>query len=209
LGRQREWTFLLLYPSCHTVNLTTQYQLCGLSRLCYFLARDGFCPRQLSLLGDRLVYPNGIILPVSCCFSRYLPKAIILYAFTPSQVDGTHGSNSGHHWQASALMNGLGSHCYSSRSGSRDDEVPRESLSGNPLLVSICSHSSSQCMAERLSIQGLPPRSYVPRPKAEVVTHPAVVVIGQLNRGTLEALRMDCCYSRCILQTLQQQWRQL
>ena len=31
-------------------------------RLCYFLARDGFCPRQLSLLGDRLVYSNGIIL---------------------------------------------------------------------------------------------------------------------------------------------------
>ena len=31
-------------------------------RLCYFLARDGFCPRQLSLLGERLVYSNGIIL---------------------------------------------------------------------------------------------------------------------------------------------------
>src|SRR3989304_2897729 len=28
-------------------------------RLCYFLARDGFLPRQLSLLGDRLVYSNG------------------------------------------------------------------------------------------------------------------------------------------------------
>ncbi|MGH2416344.1 MAG: APC family permease, partial [Microcystaceae cyanobacterium] len=29
-------------------------------RLGYFLARDGFLPRQLSLLGDRLVYANGI-----------------------------------------------------------------------------------------------------------------------------------------------------
>jgi amino acid transporter len=35
-------------------------------RLCYFLARDGFLPRQLSLLGDRLVYSNGIILLSSC-----------------------------------------------------------------------------------------------------------------------------------------------
>ena len=33
-------------------------------RLCYFLARDGFLPRQLSLLGDRLVYSNGITLLV-------------------------------------------------------------------------------------------------------------------------------------------------
>lgn len=31
-------------------------------RLCYFLARDGFLLRQLALLGDRLVYENGIIL---------------------------------------------------------------------------------------------------------------------------------------------------
>ncbi|HIK07932.1 MAG TPA: hypothetical protein IGS40_25130 [Trichormus sp. M33_DOE_039] len=28
-------------------------------RLCYFLARDGFLPRQLSLLGDRLVYSGS------------------------------------------------------------------------------------------------------------------------------------------------------
>ena len=45
-----------------------------------------------------------------------------------------------------------------------------------------------QYVARRLSLQGVAPRSYVPRPKAEVVTHPAVVVIGQLNRGTVEAL---------------------
>ncbi len=43
-------------------------------------------------------------------------------------------------------------------------------------------------VADRLSLEGIPPRSYVPRPKAEVVTHPAVVVIGQLNWGILEAL---------------------
>jgi len=72
-------------------------------------------------------------------------------------------------------------------------------------------------MAERLSIQGYP-RSYVPRPK-EVVTHPAVVVIGQ-QPGNLEALD----YARSIAdeivaihvdvgstdrEKLQQQWRQL
>jgi amino acid transporter len=29
-------------------------------RLTYFVARDGFLPRQLAILGDRLVYSNGI-----------------------------------------------------------------------------------------------------------------------------------------------------
>jgi len=68
LGRQilEEWTFLLLYPSCHTVNLTiSQYQLCGLSQTLLLFARDGFCPRQLSLLGDRLVYSTVLFSSVS------------------------------------------------------------------------------------------------------------------------------------------------
>jgi len=53
-------------------------------RLCYFLARDGFCPRQLSLLGDRLVYSNGIILLSLCAAVLVIilgqVNAIILYA---------------------------------------------------------------------------------------------------------------------------------
>ncbi len=59
-----------------------------------------------------------------------------------------------------------------------------------PLLVSffLGIYRHYQYVAERLTIEGLPPRSYMPRPKAEVITHPAIVVIGQLNRGTLEAL---------------------
>ncbi|MEB3180774.1 MAG: hypothetical protein VKL59_17360 [Nostocaceae cyanobacterium] len=43
-------------------------------------------------------------------------------------------------------------------------------------------------MANRLSIQELAPRSYIPRPKTEKVTHPAVVLVGHLNKGTVEAL---------------------
>jgi len=39
------------YPSCHTVNLlAANTSFADFPRLCYFLARDGFCPRQLSLL---------------------------------------------------------------------------------------------------------------------------------------------------------------
>jgi len=60
-------------------------------------------------------------------------------------------------------MNGLGSHCYSSRSGSSRDEVPRRSLVGRggiPLLVSlfVAIRRHYEYVAERLSIQGLPPQ---------------------------------------------------
>lgn len=45
-----------------------------------------------------------------------------------------------------------------------------------------------QYVAQRLSIQELAPRSYISVPKPAIITHPAVVVVGQLNRGTIEAL---------------------
>jgi len=103
----REWTFLLLYPSCHTVNLTSsQYQLCGLSQTLLLLARDGFCPRQLSLLGDRLVY-LGIILLSLCAavlvvifrgkLTQY-PLAVVYLLHLPCPKLGWYaaGSNSGH-----------------------------------------------------------------------------------------------------------------
>jgi len=102
----REWTFLLLYPSCHTVNLTISSQ-CGLSQTLLLLARDGFCPRQLSLLGDRLVYSNGIILLSLCAAVLVVIFRGKLTQFPLYAVDLLHlpcpklgwyaaGSNSGH-----------------------------------------------------------------------------------------------------------------
>jgi hypothetical protein len=39
-----------------------------------------------------------------------------------------------------------------------------------------------------LSINDLAPRDYIPRLRTEKVTHPAIVIVGHLNRGTVEAL---------------------
>ncbi len=177
-------------------------------RLCYFLARDGFLPRQLALLGDRLVYSNGIVLLSLCAalliviFRGQVNAVIPLYAvgvftsFTLSQagmvVHWFKERTSG--WRASALMNGLGS---LATLGVLGVIVTTKFRLGAwlvvvaiPVLVSLflAIGRHYQYVAARLSIQGVPPRSYIPRPKAEVVTHPAVVVVGQLNRGTLEAL---------------------
>lgn len=177
-------------------------------RLCYFLARDGFCPRQLSLLGERLVYSNGIVLLSASAailviiFQGEVNAVIPLYAvgvftsFTLSQAgmvrrwfkERTSG------WRASALMNGLGAIATLVVLGVI---VTTKFFGGAwlvvvviPLLVSLflAINRHYKWVAQRLSIQDLAPRGYIPRPKAQAITHPAVVVVGQLNRGTVEAL---------------------
>ncbi|OUL19820.1 APC family permease [Nostoc sp. 106C] len=210
-------------------------------RLCYFLARDGFLPRQLSLLGDRLVYSNGIILLSVCAgilviiFKGQVNAVIPLYAvgvftsFTLSQAGMVrHWFQSREsNWRASALMNGLGAIATAVVLGVI---ISTKFLLGAwlvvvaiPLVVALflTIRRHYEYVAERLSIQGIAPRSYIPRPKPAMVTHPAVVVVGQLNRGTVEALD----YARTIAdeivavhvdingstdrEKLQEKWRQL
>ena len=177
-------------------------------RLCYFLSRDGFLPRQLSLLGDRLVYSNGIILLSLCAallvviFQGNTNAVIPLYAvgvftsFTLSQAgmvrrwfkERTRG------WRSSAAVNALGAVVTAIVLATI---VATKFILGAwmvviaiPLVVflflSINRHY--RYVAQRLSTEGLPARSHIPRPKVEVVTHPAVVLVGQLHRGTVEAL---------------------
>jgi amino acid transporter len=177
-------------------------------RLCYFLGRDGFLPRQLAILGDRLVYSNGIILLSLCSaaliiiFKGSTSSIIPLYAvgvfnsFTLSQAgmvrhwfkEKTAG------WQASAAMNGLGAIAttivlaiiiwtkFALGAWLVVVAIPLFVW----LFVSIQRHY--KYVADRLSIQEFAPRGYIPRPKGEFVTHPAIVVVGQLHRGTVEAL---------------------
>ena len=183
-------------------------------RLCYFLARDGFLPRQLSLLGDRLVYSNGIILlslfaaVLVVIFQGDTTAIIPLYAvgvftsFTLSQGGMVRHwfqeRSSG--WRPSALMNGIGAVatfvvlCVI---------VSTKFLAGAwvvvvaiPLVVSLFLNIRRhyEYVASRLTLDGVAPRSYMPRPKADTITHPAIVIVGQLNRGTLEALE----YARSI-----------
>ncbi|PAX60173.1 APC family permease [Brunnivagina elsteri] len=209
-------------------------------RLCYFLARDGFLPRQLTLLGERLVYSNGIILLSVCAgilvviFKGDVNAVIPLYAvgvftsFTLSQAGMVrHWFNEkGSGWFASALMNGLGAVATLVVLGvivSTKFKLGAWMVVVTvPILVTLFMAIRSHYIhvAERLSTQELEPRSYIPRIKPEVVTHPAVVVVGQLNRGTVEALD----YARSIADEivavhvdigstdrdkLQQQWQKL
>lgn len=177
-------------------------------RLCYFLARDGFLPRQLSLLGDRLVYSNGIILLSVCAgilvviFKGQVNAIIPLYAvgvftsFTLSQAGMVRHwfKEKSSNWHASALMNGLGAFATLIV---LLVIISTKFLLGAwlvviaiPLVVVLFAaiHQHYQYVAQRLSIQELAPRSYISVPKPAIITHPAVVVVGELNRGTVEAL---------------------
>jgi len=177
-------------------------------RLCYFLARDGYLPRQLSLLGDRLVYSNGINLLSFCAalliiiFRGNTSAVLPLYAvgvftsFTLSQSGMViHWfKERGKGWQVSAVMNGIGA---VATTGVLAVILATKFLLGAwvvvvtiPIVVSLflAVHRHYRYVAARLSIQGIEPRSYLPRPKVKTVTHPAVVLVGQLHRGTFEAL---------------------
>jgi amino acid transporter len=177
-------------------------------RLCYFLARDGFMPRQLAILGERLVYSNGIIALTLCSavlaivFKGNVSMILPLYAvgvftsFTLSQwgmvVRWYRQRGSG--WVAGAIINILGT---IATLIVLTVIVITKFLGGAwlvvitiPLLVyfflSISRHY--QLVAQSLSVQDLAPRGYIPRPKSNRISHPAIVIVGQLNRGTVEAL---------------------
>lgn len=177
-------------------------------RLCYFLARDGFLPRQLSILGDRLVYSNGIIFLSAAAamlviiFKGEVNSIIPLYAvgvftsFTLSQLGMVirWGRIKTAGWQASMVMNAIGA---LATLVVLTVIILTKFVAGAwvvvvaiPLLVwlflSINRHY--KYVAERLSINDLAPRGYIPRHRTETVTHPAIVIMGSLNRGTVEAL---------------------
>ena len=94
----------------------------GFPRVASIVARDGYLPRQLTLLGDRLVFSNGIALLAGLAgvliliFDGDTHGLIPLFAigaflaFTLSQAGMVvHWMRErGNHWQTKACLNGLG-----------------------------------------------------------------------------------------------------
>ncbi len=115
--------YLVQYSTAIILVLAANTSFNGFPRLSSILSRDGFLPRQLTALGDRLVYSNGIIiLGVASWILIWLFHAnphhlIPLYAvgvfisFTLSQAGMVrhhlHDRATGH-WWISAVINGLG-----------------------------------------------------------------------------------------------------
>lgn len=187
-------------------------------RLSYLVSRDGFLPRQLSLLGDRLVYANGIRLLSLCAavliiiFKGQVNSLIPLYAvgvftsFTLSQSGMViHWfKNKSSRWQQSALMNGLGALTTAIVLGVI---IATKFLLGAwlvvltiPLLVILFLniHDHYQSLAKHFRDEELSPyRCPLPSPDT-TIKHSAVVLVGYPNRGTLEALD----YARLVAQEI-------
>ncbi len=195
-------TFLILLLAANT-------SYADFPRLCYFLARDGFLPRQLTFLGERLVYSNGIIMLslaaalLLIVFQGNTNAIIPLYAvgvftsFTLSQAGMVRRwlrkRTAG--WQASAFLNGLGA----SATAIVLVVIVATKFTGGAWLVVVAIplfvwcfmgiYQHYQHVARRLSLQEISPRSQLSYcPPTHDAAHPAILIIGQLNQGTLEAL---------------------
>ncbi|MEO6906432.1 MAG: APC family permease [Abditibacteriaceae bacterium] len=122
-GGAMSWFYYVLqFATALILFLAANTSFAGFPRLVSILAEDRYMPRQLTNLGDRLVYNNGIIILalVACAviavFNASVTSMIALYAvgvfvaFTLSQcgmvVHWWH--TRGKHWKTSATINALG-----------------------------------------------------------------------------------------------------
>ncbi|MBN1313309.1 MAG: APC family permease [Anaerolineae bacterium] len=180
----------------------------GFPRLASLVAQDGYMPRQLTFLGDRLVFSNGIILLAGLAgfliviFNGDTHMLIPLFAvgaflaFTMSQAGmvarwlRVHGPG----WRIKTIMNGLGMLATTVAlliiGVSRFVEGAWIVIFLIPLLVLTFRmvHHHYEDTRAQLTLRGLPP-SLAPLPEPRVV-----LPISGVHRGVIEALR----YARAI-----------
>ncbi len=174
----------------------------GFPRLAAILAADGFLPRQLTGLGDRLVYSNGIVLLTAATAGLILlfggdTHALIplfavgvFLAFTLSQAGMiVHwGRERGRGWAAKALLNGLGALATAVAlliiAVSKFVEGAWITIVTIPLLVGVFLKIRAHYreVARELSMHGLPPGLEIP-PRPRVV-----IPISGVHRGVVDAV---------------------
>jgi len=181
-------------------------------RLANFLAQDGYLPRQLTSLGDRLVFSNGILALsgfaglLLVIFGGSVTRLIPLYAvgvflsFTLSQagmvVHWWREQDRG--WLGKALVNGFGSVVTAVVTGvllySKFLQGAWLVVVAIPLLVTLflTIHRHYRSVARRLRLAA-DVKLTLPPPPSEGGA-PVVVLVGQLHRGSFEAVR----YARTI-----------
>jgi hypothetical protein len=122
----RNWFYYLIqYSTMLILVLAANTSFAGFPRLGSMIAQEGFLPRQLANIGDRLVFSNGIVVlallaaSLVWMFGGITHRLIPLYAigvflsFTLSQAGMVKHwlvlKEPG--WQKSAIINGVGSFC--------------------------------------------------------------------------------------------------
>ncbi len=175
----------------------------GFPRLGAILAQDGYLPRQLTSLGDRLVFANGIV-----ALSLATAAMIVIFggdshslvplfavgvflAYTLSQtgmvIHWLRQRQSG--WQLKALVNGAGALTTAATllivAYSKFAEGAWLTLFLIPLLYTLFSRIKRhyQAVGKQLSLRGLPP-SLRPMPPPRLV-----IPVSGIHRGMIDAVR--------------------
>ncbi|MEB3170466.1 MAG: APC family permease [Synechococcaceae cyanobacterium] len=176
-------------------------------RLAAFLARDGYLPRQLASLGDRLVFSNGIVAlsgfaglllvasngSVSRLIPLYAVGVFLSFSLSQAGMVVHWWRQRGRGWRGKALVNGLGA-AITSAVGvvlliTKFSQGAWLVVLAIPLLIALFLRIRSHYdqVARRLRLV----RDVRLRlPEAPPVGGtPTVVLVGQLHRGTFEAIR--------------------
>jgi amino acid transporter len=185
-------------------------------RLANFLAQDGYLPRQLTSLGDRLVFSNGILALTGFAgvlivisggsVSRLIPLYAVgvFLSFTLSQAGMVvhWWKERGFGWRVKALINGFGSLVTLVVTGvllfSKFTHGAWVVVVTIPLLVMLflAIKRHYRQVAKRLRLATDKKLSLPPAPADGGA--PVVVLVGQLHRGSFEAVR----YARSIAREL-------
>jgi amino acid transporter len=195
-------TLLILVVAANT-------SFAGFPRLASILAQDGYAPRQLSFLGDRLVFANGMLLLATLTgalivlFNGNSHALIPLFAigvfiaFTLSQTGMVvhWWRERGAGWQLKALINGMGAVATTVTlmvvAISKFLEGAWIVMVVLPVLVmafrAVKSHY--QEISKQLTLHGLPP-DIKPLPPPRVV-----LPVSGVHRGVIDALRYACSIS--------------
>ena len=176
-------------------------------RLAAFLARDGYLPRQLASLGDRLVFSNGIYAlsgfaallliifngSVSQLIPLYAVGVFLSFSLSQSGMVVHWWREQGRGWQSKALVNGLGAAITSVVTVvllfSKFTQGAWVVVIAIPVLVAVFlrirTHYSAVSRRLRLASDKL---LKLPDPPTSGGC-PTVVLVGQLHRGSFEAIR--------------------
>ncbi|HBX69240.1 MAG TPA: amino acid permease [Chloroflexi bacterium] len=194
-------TMLILVVAANT-------SFAGFPRLAAILAADGFLPRQLTNLGDRLVFSNGILFLSAVCsilivvFGGNSHALIPLFAvgvflaFTLSQAGMVLHWRSEHQkrWVLKAILNGLGALVTGITvliiGFSKFLEGAWITIVLIPVLVVMFLQIQAhyRMVSRQLSLQGLPP-------SLKPLSAPRIVMpVSGVHRGTIQALN----YARSI-----------
>lgn len=193
---------LVLIGTTLVLLLAANTSFADFPRLSAILARDGFVPRQLANLGDRLVYSNGIILLgvfssiLIVAFHGHVDRLIPLYAvgvflsFTLSQAGMVRHwlMQRGKGWQWKAVVNGVGAVITAIV---LMVVIVEKALQGAWIVVLIIPtlmwlfgqvKAHYESLRSQLSLVGSVPEPFVPVP------HTVLLLVHNVHRGVIPAL---------------------